>query len=364
MEAKVSVAIVDSVTHPWRELCDTYLVQLNESRRRNNWQALQKLEFQHWAAIKNMWQPWSDFFLNSPLHLIVCGRAGAIWEMEKNEETGRKELTQAGTKMKVEGEFGFEPSLLVEMEREQKPDGKGGFKMLHSCTILGDRFNMLDGQTAINPTFEFFKPHIEQLKPGAHAPVNVENRTVTGADVEGHGDWEREKKRRTILCEEIQGVIVSKYPGQSADEKKAKADLLGKVFNTRSWTKVESMDALSLQEGLTRLRVELGELPQTETPVQDEMPMDGPTPLSGNKVAPEPSKSQGDPASAQVVVIRTMMTAQKMDEAVFLKMMFELGHLPKLVTTLEEAEAIEPNTLTNIVSNWIGFSGVYKETMK
>src|SRR5881394_711897 len=133
---KVSVAIVDSVTHPWRELMDSYLIQLNEKRRERKFAPLQKLEFQHWSAIKSMWEPWSEFFLNSPLHMIVCGRAGAIWEMEKNDETGRRELVQAGTKMKVEGEFGFEPSLLVEMEREQIPDGQGGFKITHRATIL------------------------------------------------------------------------------------------------------------------------------------------------------------------------------------------------------------------------------------
>lgn len=367
MEAKVSVAIVDSVTHPWRELTDSYLVQVNAKRAERNLYPLQKLEFQHWAAIKAIWQPWSDFYLNSPLHLIVCGRAGAIWEMEKNEETNRRELVQAGTKMKVEGEFGFEPSLLIEMEREQQPDGKGGFKMLHTATVLGDRFNVIDGKTMVNPTFEFFKPHVEKLKPGAHAPVNVESRTQTGADLEGFGDWDREKRKRTILCEEIQGAIVAKYPGQSAEDKKAKADLMGRIFNTRSWTRIESMDSQSLEQGLQRLRVELGELPATPIDEQDDLPM-GPTPLQGTPLPPNGSKPAGDPAakqqSATLEVVRALMKAQKVDEGRFLQMMTELGHLPGDAKSLEEAETMEPGCLESALANWVGFMSVYKETTK
>lgn len=372
MEAKVSVAIVDSVTHPWRELTESYLQQVNAKRAERNLYPLQKLEFQHWAAIKAIWQPWSDFYLNSPLHLIVCGRAGAIWEMEKNEESGRKELIQAGTKMKVEGEFGFEPSLLIEMEREQQPDGKGGFKMLHTATVLGDRFNVIDGKSEVNPTFEFFKPHVEKLRPGAHAPVNVESRTQTGADLEGFGDWDREKRRRVILCEEIQGAIVSKYPGQSADDKKAKADLMGKIFNTRSWTRIETMDSQSLEDGLNRLRIELGEQAAPK-PIdeEDDVPM-GPTPLQkppeAPKTPPEGLKLAvgpvASPESTELAIIRAMMKAQKVDEGRFVQMLVEIGQLPEGPKTLEEAEAAEPQTLASIMPNWVGLMSIYNGAVK
>src|SRR5436190_444371 len=146
---KVSVAIVDSVSHPWSELMESYLVQLNEKRKAKGWAPLAKLEFQNWSSIKAIWEQWPTFFLNSPLHIIVCGRAGFTFEMEKDQETGRKELVKTGIKMRVESNFGFEPSLLVEMEREQLPDGDGGFKIVHRATILGDRFAVLDAQSAV-----------------------------------------------------------------------------------------------------------------------------------------------------------------------------------------------------------------------
>ena len=258
LEAEVSVAIVDSISHPWRELTDSYLEQLNEARRARQWSAVSKLEFQHWAAVKKLWEPWPNFFLNSKLHIILCGRAGFTWDMEKQEEGGKRELVKTGTKMRVESEFSFEPSLLVEMEMEDMKDERGVDRIVHKATIVGDRFGKIDGAIEVNPDYKFFEPHVMMLKPGSHAPVNTDNRTQTGVDVDGSGDWAREQKARTILCEEIQGAIVSVFPGQSAEEKKKKADLLHRVFGTRSWTAVESMNSTRLRECLATLKVELG----------------------------------------------------------------------------------------------------------
>lgn len=342
MEAKVSVAIVDSITHPWRELCDSYLLQLNEARKSKGWNPLQKLEFQHWSAIKGLWQPWSDFYLNSPLHIVVCGRAGVIWEMEKNAETNRTELIQAGTKMKTESEFGFEPSLLVEMEREQVPDGKGGFKITHQATVIGDRFNEMDGLTCANPSFAFFEPHVKRLRPGAHATVDTRSQTATGADEMGQGDFERERKLRTIYCEEIQGEIVSKYPGQSSDEKRLKADLMQKFFGTRSWTKIESLDSVALKSGLDALRREFG----IETEDEDDGGL-GPT------------NGENAPTGALVQSLRLLMKPDKVVESRFLAMCGELGTARAGLETLEQAEEAE---LTRILEGWASHIKAYKES--
>jgi hypothetical protein len=95
VSAGVSVLIVDSVTHVWRELCDAYLKQLNERLVAKKLPRRQRLEFQDWAHVKGVWSRWADFYLNAPLHIIICGRAGYEYDMELNEETGRKELVKA-----------------------------------------------------------------------------------------------------------------------------------------------------------------------------------------------------------------------------------------------------------------------------
>lgn len=276
VDAGVSVLIADSMTHVWRELCDAYLKQVNAQIERSNERyskkraARDRLEFQDWAHIKGVWARWTDFYTNSPLHIVICGRAGYEYDMQENDQ-GRKELVKTGIKMKTEGEFGFEPSLLVEMERDQEPDGEGGFTLRRRATVLGDRFGVIDGATTIDPTFEFFAPHVRKLTPGAHATVDTRVKTDTGVD-EHDDEWLREKKVRAILCEEIMGEITAVWPGQKAEEKKAKSDLIAQVFNTRSWTRVESMDSDRLRVGLAQIRATLGiATPPTGDPIAAEI---------------------------------------------------------------------------------------------
>ena len=75
--AGVSVAIVDSIAHPWEELKESFLADINAARAKKQWDP-RGLEFQDWAKIKPTWGKWTDFYLNSRLHIIVCGRAGDI----------------------------------------------------------------------------------------------------------------------------------------------------------------------------------------------------------------------------------------------------------------------------------------------
>lgn len=259
----VSVLVAESMTHVWRELCESYLRDVNEQRKRtmgSKFYPRKTLEFQDWGPLKRLWaERWADRYLNAPLHIIIAGRAGYEYDMEENEETHKKELTKTGIKMKTEGEFGFEPSLLVEMQREQEPDkdAPGGFRIVRRATVIGDRFGVIDGATTTNPTFEFFLPHVGRLRPGAHTLIDMSLKTQTGADEDGDTDWHRERKTRAILCEEIQGDLVNAYPGQTATEKKSKTDLIHMAFNTRSWTAVESMPSERLREGLAQIRAEL-----------------------------------------------------------------------------------------------------------
>lgn len=271
VDSNVSVAIVDSITHPWRELCDSYLQQKNDARKAaERGPALKKLEFQDWNVIKPRWAQWTDFFINSPLSIIICGRAGWEYEMERDEETGRKELNKVGIKMKTEGEFGFEPSLLVEMELEQTlRAGSVVPDIARHATVLKDRFTVLDGkavsfasvpftpeglQKAYESVKKFFLPHISLLVPGASNRVDTSRQSEFQIDETGEAQMMRERREREILAEEIQAEIVATYPGQSAVEKQAKVEVLKEAFDTGSWTKVESMSAKQLRAGLARLK--------------------------------------------------------------------------------------------------------------
>jgi hypothetical protein len=255
--SKISVLLVDSITHPWRELCDSYLKQVNERRKEKKLPAQLRLEFQDWNKIKPKWATWTDFYLNSRLHIVLCGRAGYEYDMEeRDDESGKKDLVKTGIKMKTEGEFGFEPSLLVQMERIQlREDGRLTPGFTHHATIIGDRFNAIDGAEADNPGFDFFKPHVAMLKAGVHAPIATGAQSDFGLDADGDDGATRERKLRVILAEKIQAAMVLRWPGQTAKEKQAKARVLNEAFGTTSWTEVETrLSAEDLRRGLEMIQ--------------------------------------------------------------------------------------------------------------
>lgn len=260
-----AVLLAESMTHVWRNLCESYLGRVNEQRAAKGRPARTSLEFQDWGPLKQIWaERWGDLYLNAPLHLLIAGRAGYEYDMRENEETGKNELLKTGVKMKTEGEFGFEPSLLVEMEREQVPEG-GGFLTQRRATVIKDRFAVIDAKTglfgaappteALEAVWDFFRPHVERLKVGTHTPIDLTSRTQTGADEDGDSDWAKERKARAILAEEIQGeLVVNGLAGQAKDEKEARLRLLHEVFGTRSWTAIESTESKKLRAGLAEIR--------------------------------------------------------------------------------------------------------------
>lgn len=224
-----SVLIIDSITHFWREFCDSYKRKKNKTR----------LEMLDWATVKQEWSRFTDAFVNSNLHIIMCGRMGYEYEHETNEETGKKELIKTDVKMKAEGETGYEPSVLVLMERET--DVKTN-QVVRVAYVLKERFDVIDGHSFRNPAFQDFMPHIEMLNLGG-AQLGVDTtRTSEGAfsNDGGDGKWAYERKQKSIALEEIQEEIVKMYPGQTAGDKKAKGDLIESLFGTRSWTAAEN----------------------------------------------------------------------------------------------------------------------------
>lgn len=254
MDAGVSVLIVDSITHVWREVCESFLRELQEAARKKNWRVPERMEFQDWAKVKARWQAWPDWYLNSRMHVIVCGRAGYEYDYETNERN-KKELVKTGVKMKVEGEFGFEPSLLVQMERDW--DNSDPPKMVNVARVIKDRFDVVDGQEQERPTFAFFKPHVERLIPAAHTPVDVAGKTQFGLDEHRADDWQREREQREIMAEKIQAALTKLWPGQTAAERKSKVEAIEKHWHTTSWKELsEKTPSASMAQGLMRFELE------------------------------------------------------------------------------------------------------------
>lgn len=259
------ILIIDSVSHFWVDIVESYRKKKNVNR----------LSFQDWGIIKPMWS--NDFsapFVTSALHIIVCGRAGFEYDYFEGDD-GKMELYKTGTKMKAEGEFGFEPSLLIEMERIKNPEATESYReaktkdakmkaakqimnereFVRQATVLKDRSDIMDGKVFFNPSYTDFAPHWQSINIGGeHKPL--ESGDSTGLfDREGQPQWVKEKRLKEIALEEIKGEYDKYLPGSKDEIKKAKIIVNEKVFGTNSWTAMEGLSISTLQSGLKRLRV-------------------------------------------------------------------------------------------------------------
>ena len=263
----VGVLIIDSITHVWRDLCDSYDKKLHRNGR---------MQFQDWLIIKGEWREYTDAYINSKVHIIVCGRAGYEYDYDFNED-GSKDLIKTDVKMKVESEFGFEPSLVILMERTSETkdeikefigrsdrkakDAKAshrpeiGSKWIHRAYVLKDRTDTLNGQIFDYPTFENFQPHFSALNiGGTHLGVDTTRTSEDRFTVNGKPQWKERQDLAQIALEEIEAEVVRAMPGQTVGEKQAKINLLFHVFGTASWKAIQGMHCDILQSKLKELR--------------------------------------------------------------------------------------------------------------
>jgi hypothetical protein len=261
------IGIIDSISHIWNELQESYIDRINQDRVRKNREKITRLEFQHWQPIKREWGKFTDVFLTSKLHLIVCGRAGYEYDFAENED-GKKELQKTGTKMKAESEMSYEPSLLVEMERidinpafgsgRSRKGDRGARTVMNRAFIKKDRFDVLDGQTFDNPTFETFLPHFCLLNLGGdHRAIESQTKSSGLFDGEGNDQYQRDRKNRDILLEKIQNILLIHHSGQTQEEKKTRLLLVRKFFNVEAWGELERMDPAYLNDCYKELKEHL-----------------------------------------------------------------------------------------------------------
>ena len=222
------ILIIDSITHFWNELIDAYLKK-NEKKR---------LTLRDWQPLKQTWREFTDRFVNSKLHVIVCGRSADKWEEVEDPEDGSKELRKVGTKMRTETEMGYEPSLLVEMEAIQMSARAGG-QWLHRAYVKKDRFDVIDGLFFDNPNFDSFLPHILLLNLGGEHKALEADRNSQGLFERGDSG-EQKRVRKEIILEKITNEIKKLYPGQGEADKTARITLMERVFGTNSWTEIST----------------------------------------------------------------------------------------------------------------------------
>lgn len=241
-QEQCSVAIIDSITHVWAEIQDSY-------KRRKR---IEDLQFQDWGVIKREWSAFTDAYVNSPLHVIMCGRAGYEYEYQVNDR-GRKELVKTGTKMKAEGELGYEPSLLLEMEREPKPD-KDAAGWINRCYVLKDRTDTMNGAVIDYPRYESFRPILSFLAIGGRH-LGVETQSTSDDLFDAPQSRENRARLAAIALGEIkEWLIVHKLNGNSAEAQRDRVPVLKAAFGTSAWDAIRMLPVESLSAGLRLLQ--------------------------------------------------------------------------------------------------------------
>lgn len=257
-EESGAVLLIDSISHFWRGLCDEYATRRGRKRG---------LEFSDWAWLKSEWGKFTDVFVNSRCHIIMCGRAGFEYDFFEGED-GKKNLEKTGIKMKAETETGYEPSILVLMEKHQALlDDKQAKQVWRTATILKDRSDTIDGMEFTNPTFKDFMPHIEHLNlGGAHLSVDLSRDNAELFSDDGTPRWMQEKRSKEIALDEVAELLAKHHPGQAAEAKKAKGDALERAFGTRSWERIQTLDWPTVKAARGFLWLELEKKPYSLTP--------------------------------------------------------------------------------------------------
>lgn len=268
--------LVDTYSHPWVELQESLKKRLN----------VKKLEIHHNQELQELWQEWVREFMASPLHIILSGRLANEWETDVDEETGKTGFHKVGTKMRSEKDAGYEPHLLIEMEAQRVMDVveeirrknarpktirkslKAGGHFIHHMHVLKDRSRTLNGKMFEFKDMNAYKkgdwktvfgavePHFAKLAISSGTQVGLSERT-SAALFSDRGDsaYQQRIKRVQIVLEELQGTLVKLWPGQDAKSKALKALAIEVLFETRSWTAVESKSLERLDARLDALKL-------------------------------------------------------------------------------------------------------------
>lgn len=140
--AEHGVVVIDSISHLWDAAIEAY-----QGKRTKG----DGIPMPAWASIKRPYKNLIRFLLDSPMHVIICGRQKNIFDTNDQGE-----MTKAGVGMRAEGETEYEPHVCIRMEV------KRGDPTVYAV-FEKDRTGILANRTIPNPSFATFAPMLDLL---------------------------------------------------------------------------------------------------------------------------------------------------------------------------------------------------------
>jgi ABC-type dipeptide/oligopeptide/nickel transport system ATPase component len=223
--AEFEVVIIDSITHIWEAVRQAYSGRMTKAGT---------IPFHAWDKIKKPYKELINYLLNSPMHVIICGRQGNEWA--EDEET--EELKKVGVKMKAEGETPYEPHILLQLESVKNPKHK-----LATITAFAekDRTGVLAGQTIEWPCFDNIAKPLLSLLGKTQAQIAGQDET-SKRDAEKLTEEEKNQIRES-------GEMLSKFQArfklcENLEDLKA----IGKELTPELKKKMTTSDVADLRE--------------------------------------------------------------------------------------------------------------------
>lgn len=183
------VVIIDSMTHLWEAAIAAYT-----GKKMSNGQ----VPIQAWGQIKRPYKRLMTALLNGNFHFIICGREGV--QMEDDEEGEAKVV---GTKMKAEGETGYEPHVLFRFHHELDEAKEQRICM----RAIKDRTGILQGRQIFEPDFSTIQPILRYLGAGSQGELQSADKAaeVDAAKIEEH--YHAKEAQRIATYEQIRRAI-------------------------------------------------------------------------------------------------------------------------------------------------------------
>lgn len=182
-----AVVVIDSVTHIWEAAIAAYSGRKTKAGT---------LPFHAWGQIKRPYKELITYLLNSPMHVIMCGRQGTIYENDEDTD----EVKAVGLKMKAEGETPYEPHILARMEPERWRDGSMAVRIFfekdRTGILAGQTITIYtpDGKTSPSATFDLIARPLLGLLGGVQGHIDGADEAAV-RDSEAFEAAERERLR-------------------------------------------------------------------------------------------------------------------------------------------------------------------------
>lgn len=264
-EKECPILIIDSITHIYRSFVEAFL----KTKRRDH------LFIQDHAILQAVWQErFVDTFMNSQAHIIACGRSSNVFEdQEDPDDPSRTKLVTVGTKMAVEKEFGYEPGLVFEMQKDFQSNGKTA-RFQRKIIIAKDSTSLLEGKTFLlrrcNPAANsaqqakfyaeqvagIFSPLLKKIA-ARRSQTNGKHQAFPTNKEQTESLWRKQASGqhrtadpRAVALEVIEAQLHLAFGEARGNGLKAlKIHTLEEIFRTSSWSAVQNLPLAELEAG-------------------------------------------------------------------------------------------------------------------